>query len=86
MNVVMINNLYNITIMQNSWTLLGATDFEEMLNELDGDILGKLIRILSNCSDDFLDSEIDFDKMPGVKYIDVLNKLKGIRQFLVQYF
>lgn len=48
-----------------------------MLNNLDGDVLDKLITILGNCSDDFLDGEIDADKMPDVRYRDVLDKLKG---------
>lgn len=48
-----------------------------MLTDLDGDALDKLIQILSNCSDDFLDSLIDDNQMPDVRYRDVLDRLKG---------
>lgn len=54
-----------------------ATDLDNMLTDLDGDALDKLIQILSNCSDDFLDSLIDDNQMPDVRYRDVLDRLKG---------
>ncbi|XP_050303491.1 uncharacterized protein LOC126741176 isoform X2 [Anthonomus grandis grandis] len=52
------------------------------LGELDQDLLEKLIKILSNCPEEFLEGHIDDEKTPGVKYIDVLNKLKELRDEL----
>jgi hypothetical protein len=51
----------------------------DMLRGLDEDILEKLIQILSESPEDFLQEEIDAENLPGVTYGDILNKLREIR-------
>lgn len=49
---------------------------EAMLDKLDeDDLLNQLIRILTNCSDDFLDSKIEGNNLPGVCYRDITDVL-----------
>ncbi|CAH1986307.1 unnamed protein product [Acanthoscelides obtectus] len=57
-----------------------AGDIDGFLEGLDDDLLSKLIRILENCSDEFLDSLVNDEKLPGVKYKDILKKIKILKE------
>ncbi|XP_048519532.1 uncharacterized protein LOC109536729 isoform X2 [Dendroctonus ponderosae] len=60
----------------------GEYELDEILNGLDRDVLDKLIRILGDCSDEFLDGYIDEGQMSSVTYRDVLDRLKELRDGL----
>nr|CAI5837582.1 unnamed protein product [Callosobruchus analis] len=57
-----------------------AGDMDGFLGSLGDDLLSRLIRILENCSDDFLDSLVNDEKLPGVKYKDILKKIKLLKE------
>lgn len=62
----------------------GEAGLEDFLADLNGDQLEKLIKILSNCSDDFLETSIDPDNLPEVTYKDILEKLIELKEKLNQ--
>ncbi|VEN47457.1 unnamed protein product [Callosobruchus maculatus] len=57
-----------------------AGDIDGFLGGLDDDLLARLIKILENCSEDFLDSLVNDEKLPGVKYKDILKKIRLLKE------
>ncbi|XP_060522648.1 uncharacterized protein LOC132699779 [Cylas formicarius] len=53
--------------------------FDEEEVFLDEELLAKLVQILAQGPEDFLDSEVDAGKMPGLRYRDILAKLEELR-------
>lgn len=58
----------------------GEVDLEDYLGDLTEDQLKKLIKILSNSSEEFLDRLIDPTNLPDVTYRDILYRLKELKQ------
>lgn len=56
---------------------------QTLVPTIDGDVLDELIEILSNSSDDFLDSHVDEEKLPGITYRDILEKMKQLKQEII---